>query len=85
MPGWVSTGVAERSYPMSGWGAGGREELHISEVRRGRQKEQPHVQGVHRCRKAERSYSMFKLRRAAMRRYTSSKVRSSSCALLEQP
>ena len=32
------------------------------------------------CRRAERSYSTFKVRR-----YPSSKVRSSGCALLEQP
>ena len=45
-------------------GLGGcREELHIPEVRRGSQEEQPHVQGVHGCRKAERSYSMFKVKK----------------------
>ena len=36
-------------------------------------------------RRAERSYSTFKLRRAVVRRYPLSKVRSSGCALLEQP
>ena len=36
-------------------------------------------------RRAKRSYSTFKVRRGAVRRYPSSKVRSSSCALLEQP
>ena len=35
--------------------------------------------------RAEKSYSTFKVREAAMRRYPSYKVRSSSCALLEQP
>ena len=40
---------------------------------------------LHRCRRAERSYSTFKVRGAAVRRYPSSKVRSSSYALLEQP
>ena len=35
-------------------------------------------------RRAERSYSMFKVRRGGMRRYSLSKVRSSGCALLEQ-
>ena len=40
---------------------------------------------LHERRRAERSYSMFKVRRGGMRRHPSSKVRSSSCALLEQP
>ena len=35
-------------------------------------------------RRAERSYFTFKVRRGAVRRYPSSKVRSSDCALLEQ-
>ena len=34
---------------------------------------------------AKRSYSTFKVRGAAVRRYPSSKVRSSGYALLEQP
>ena len=37
-------------------------------------------QWLHRCRRAKRSYSMSRVRRATL-----SKVRSSSCALLEQP
>ena len=36
-------------------------------------------------RRAERSYSTFKVGGAAVRRYPSSRVRSSNCALLEQP
>ena len=36
-------------------------------------------------RRAERTYSTFKVRRGGMRRYPSSKVRNSGCALLEQP
>ena len=36
-------------------------------------------------RRAERTYSTFKVRRGSMRRYPSSKVRNSGCALLEQP
>ena len=41
---------------------------------------------LHRCRRAERSYSTFKVGAgAAVRRYPLSKVRSSGCALLEQP
>ena len=37
-----------------------------------------------RHRRAERSYSTLRSGGAAMRRYSSSNVRSSSCALLEQ-
>ena len=40
---------------------------------------------LHGLRRAKRTYSLSKVRRAAMRRYPSSKVRSSGCALLEQP
>ena len=36
-------------------------------------------------RRAKRSYSTFKVRMGDVRRYPSSKVRSSGCALLEQP
>ena len=42
-------------------------------------------QWPHGCRRAKRSYSTFKVRRAAVRRHPSSKARSSSCTLLEQP
>ena len=42
-------------------------------------------QCLHGCRRAERSYSMFKSAGSAVRRYPSSKVRNSSCTLLEQP
>ena len=37
------------------------------------------------CRRAERSYSTFKVSRGDCERIPLSKVRSSSCALLEQP
>ena len=37
------------------------------------------------CRRVERSYFTFKVRRGGLRRYPSSKVRCSGCALLEQP
>ena len=51
----------------------------MSEVRGGEGEGQPHVQGerLQGCRRAERSYSRFKVRRGY-----SSKVRSSSCTLL---
>ena len=40
---------------------------------------------LHGWRRAGRSYSTFKVRRGGLRRYPSSKVMSSGCALLEQP
>ena len=36
-------------------------------------------------RRAERSFFTFKVRRGAVRRYPSSKLRSNVCALLERP
>ena len=38
-----------------------------------------------RHKRAKRSYSMFKVRRGGSEEIPSSKVRSSSCTLLEQP
>ena len=40
---------------------------------------------LHSCRRAERSYSTFKVRRGAHGRYPLTKVRNSDYALLEQP
>ena len=40
---------------------------------------------VHGCRRVERSYSSFKVRSGGHEEIPSSKVRSSGCALLEQP
>ena len=40
---------------------------------------------LYRCRRAERSYSTFKVRRGAHGRYPLTKVRNSDYALLEQP
>ena len=66
----------ERSYPMP-------------EVRGAAKRIKPPTlskeQRVRGCRMAERSYSTFKVRGAAVRRYPSSKVRSSGCTLLEEP
>ena len=61
--------MAERSYPTS-------------EVRGGSREEQPHVQEAvaAQARRAERSYSMFKVRRGDL-----VQGKESSCALLEQP
>ena len=40
-------------------------------------------QWLHGRRRAERSYSMFKVRTGTVRRYPASKVRSRGCTLLE--
>ena len=40
---------------------------------------------MHGHRRAERSYATFKVKRGDSRRYPSSKVRSTGCALLEEP
>ena len=42
-------------------------------------------QWLHGCRRANRSYSRFKVRRGSREEITLVKVRSSGCALLEQP
>ena len=53
MSAWDSAGAAQRSY-------------HTPEVRGGSQEEQPHLQGAAAVgrRRAERSYSTFKVRRS---------------------
>ena len=61
--------VDERSYPTS-------------EAREGRQEELPHAQG--KGRRPAGATPRSRLGGAAVRRYPSSKVRSSSCFLLEQ-
>ena len=89
------SGAAERSYPTFKVRSGGREELPLAQGQRPRlrvqapeeprsgQEELPHAggQGWRRRGATPRSRSEG----AAMRRYLSSKVRSSSCSLLEQP
>ena len=40
---------------------------------------------LHQCRRAERSYSTFKVRRGSHEERPPSRVRSSGCDLLEQP
>ena len=59
----------------------------MPEARGGGQEDQPHVQGAVAARAQEglKDYPTLKVRRVAVRRYPSSKVRSSGCALLEQP
>ena len=56
-------------------------------ARGGSREGQPHVQGVVAVQAQEglEEPSHLKVRKGSRRRYPSSKVRSSSCALLEQP
>ena len=74
MPGYDSTGAAERSYPTS-------------EVRGSGQEEQPHVQGAVAVWVQEGLEELFHVQGqeggAAVKRYPSSKERSSGCTLLE--
>ena len=72
--------VAERSYPMPKVRAAAQTSYHTPKVRGGGQKEKAHVQGVAAAgaRRAERSYSHSRSGGVAVRRYPSSKVRSSS-------
>ena len=74
VPGCYGTGVAERSYPTS-------------EIRAAAERSNPKSkeQQLHKCRRAERSYSTFKFRRGIPKRYPSCKVRSNGYVLLEQP
>ena len=71
--------VAGRSYPMPKVRVAAQTSYHTPKVRGGGQKEKPHIQGVAaaRVRRAERSYSHSRSGGVAVRRYPSSKVRSS--------
>ena len=93
--------VAETSYPMSEIRSGGWDELTHARGQGQRprgattcprsgvaaEKNNPMSKEwwLRGRRRAERSYSTFEVRRGGGRRYPSSKVRSSGCALLEQP
>ena len=59
----------------------------MPKARDGGREGQPHVQGVVAVQAQEglEEPSHLKVRKGSRRRYPSSKVRSSSCALLEQP
>ena len=63
----------------------GREEQPQSDIRGGGQEELLHVQGAVAVRVQEGLEELFHFQGQEMRRYPLSKVRSSSCALLEQP
>ena len=66
---------------------GGQEELPHARGQGGGGEEQPHSKEwwLRGRRRAERSYSCSRSGGVALRRYPSSKVRSSGCTLLEQP
>ena len=90
--------MTKRSYPTSEVRGSGQDELPQAQDQGGGQEECPRSGEVAersnptskelqlcRGRRANRSYSMFKVRRGGQRRYSSSKVRSTGCTLLEQP
>ena len=73
MPAYKGAEAAERSYPPPEARGGGREE-------------QPHVQGAVAARGGPRGATPHsRSGGVAVRRYPLSKVKSSGCALLEQP
>ena len=73
MPGCESTGAAERRYPQPEPGAAA-----------GRSNPTSKKWWLRRCRRAERSYSRFKVRRGSGEEIPFVQGRSSGCALLEQ-
>ena len=87
VPGCDGAGIAERSYPKSEARGGGLKEQPHARGQGGDWEEQPHTQRVVAVRVQEglESHPTLKVRKGDGRRYPSSKVRSSSCALLEQP
>ena len=68
---------------------GSGEKIPLAQGRGGGQEELPHIQGVAAARaqkgREELAIPHSRSEGAAVRRYPSSKVRSSSCTLLEQP
>ena len=100
-PGCDSAGAVQRSFPTSRPGAATERSYHTAGVRGLAQEELPHARGQGRrlrgatppprsscCTGAGRQRGATPCSRSggeAMRRYPSSKVRSSGCALLEQP
>ena len=84
MPGWDGTGTAERSYPASEVRGNYERSYPTSETRGHSREEQPHAQGALAVR-AQEGLEELSHKRAAVRRYPSSKVRSSGCVLVEQP
>ena len=77
----------ERSYPTPEARAATRRSNPTPEARAGGQEEQPHIQGAVAVGAGGPRGAIPRSRSgvAVVRRYPSSNVRSSSCALLEQP
>ena len=73
-----------RSHPEPEARGGNWEEPPTPKARTSGSGEQPEERWLRRCRRAYRSYPMLKVRKVAVWRYPSSKVRSSGFALLEQ-
>ena len=86
-PGCDSAGAAERSYPTSEAGVVARRSYPTPEARGSGREEQPHIQGAVAAQAQEGPGAIAGSRSggAVVRRYPLSKVRSSICALLEQP
>ena len=80
-------GGDERSYPASEVRGGDQRSCPKPEARGSGREDQTHVQGAVASRAQEglEELSHIESGRAVVRRYPSSKVRSSSCILLEQP
>ena len=77
--------VILRSHPEPKARGSSWEEPPTPEARAGSQEEQPEERWLRRRRKAWRSYPTLKVRNCGDKEIPLSKVRSSSCALLEQP
>ena len=100
VPSCDSAGTAERSYPSPRSGAAAQRSYSTLEVRGGRREEQPHALGqgwrpwgvAPRLRSSgcegaggpRRAIPHWRSGRTSVRRYPSSKVRSSGCSLPEQ-
>ena len=88
MPGCNSAGTAEKSYPSPRSGAAVGRSYPTPEARSGSREDQPHVQGVVAARAQEGLEALshrLKVRKGGGEEIPLFQVRSSSCALLEQP
>ena len=81
---WRPGAVTLRSHPEPEARGGNWEEPPTPKARTSGSGEQPEERWLRRCRRAYRSYPTLKVRKVAVWRYPSSKVRSSGFALLEQ-
>ena len=87
VPCCTGTGLAERNYPRPKVRVEAERRYHMPQVRGGGRGEQPRSkeQQLHRRRRAKGATPCPRSGGVAVRRYPSSKVRSSSCTLKEQP